>query len=118
MTTAIVGACLAVAAPGAAAEAGLTLMKRAAERAAPRSDGPGSYAVALIDSLPTRSRMAGDRMRRAHDLRVYYVTDAPLSQRLGLIETTLEAVRGGATLVQLRHPRCQGRRVAGSRRGP
>jgi hydroxyethylthiazole kinase len=51
MTTAIVGACLAVAAPGVAAEAGLTLMKRAAERAAPRSDGPGSYAVALIDSL-------------------------------------------------------------------
>ena len=43
-------------------------------------------------------------MARAHDLRVYYVTDVTLSQRLGLIETTLEAVRGGATLVQLRHP--------------
>lgn len=51
MTTAIVGACLAVASPIAAAEAGLTLMKRAAERAALRSNEPGSYAVGLIDSL-------------------------------------------------------------------
>jgi thiamine-phosphate pyrophosphorylase len=53
-------------------------------------------------SMP--SRMHGDAMGRMADLRVYYVTDAPLSRQLGLIDTTLAAVRGGATLVQLRDP--------------
>ena len=43
-------------------------------------------------------------MPRTHDLRLYYVTDAPLSAERGLIETALAAVRGGATLVQLRDP--------------
>jgi thiamine-phosphate pyrophosphorylase len=38
------------------------------------------------------------------DLSLYVITDTPLSARHGLIETTLAAVRGGATLVQLRDP--------------
>jgi thiamine-phosphate pyrophosphorylase len=40
----------------------------------------------------------------AADLTLYVVTDTPLSARRGLIETALAAVRGGATLVQLRDP--------------
>ncbi len=51
MASALVGACLAVAEPFEAAEAALTAMKRAAERAASRAGGPGSFAVALIDAL-------------------------------------------------------------------
>jgi thiamine-phosphate pyrophosphorylase len=43
-------------------------------------------------------------MRPVVDLRLYYVTDTPLSSTRGLIETALAAVRGGATLVQLRDP--------------
>jgi thiamine-phosphate pyrophosphorylase len=43
-------------------------------------------------------------MRPSIDLSLYYVTDAPLSAGRGLIETALAAVRGGATLVQLRDP--------------
>ncbi len=38
------------------------------------------------------------------DLRLYYVTDTPLSSERGLVETAMAAVRGGATLVQLRDP--------------
>jgi thiamine-phosphate pyrophosphorylase len=44
-------------------------------------------------------------MRRLTDLRVYFVTDGPLTAGRGLVETALAAVRGGATLVQLRDPR-------------
>jgi len=43
-------------------------------------------------------------MRRDVDLSLYFVTDTPLSAERGLIETALMAVRGGATLVQLRDP--------------
>jgi thiamine-phosphate pyrophosphorylase len=43
-------------------------------------------------------------VRPAVDLRVYHVTDTPLSAARGLVETALAAVRGGATLVQLRDP--------------
>jgi thiamine-phosphate pyrophosphorylase len=43
-------------------------------------------------------------MRPPHDLRVYCVTDGPLTAARGLVETVLAAVRGGATLVQLRDP--------------
>jgi thiamine-phosphate pyrophosphorylase len=43
-------------------------------------------------------------MRPPIDLRVYYVTDTPLSSERGLVETAMAAVRGGATLVQLRDP--------------
>jgi hydroxyethylthiazole kinase len=50
-TTALVGAFLAVAPPAAAAVAALTLMKRAAERAAAGDPGPGTLAVRLIDAL-------------------------------------------------------------------
>jgi hydroxyethylthiazole kinase len=50
-TTAVIGACLAVAPARAAAIAGLFLMKRAAERASERSTQPGSFAVALIDAV-------------------------------------------------------------------
>lgn len=39
---------------------------------------------------------------RPFDLRVYLVTDPALVQPRGLEETVLQAVRGGATLVQLR----------------
>lgn len=42
--------------------------------------------------------------RRQADLRLYYVTDAPLSGARGVIETALMAARGGATIVQLRDP--------------
>ena len=43
-------------------------------------------------------------MSPSADLRLYYVTDTPLSSERGLVETALAAVRGGATLVQLRDP--------------
>jgi thiamine-phosphate pyrophosphorylase len=42
--------------------------------------------------------------RGSADLRLYYVTDGPLSAQNGLVETALMAVRGGATMVQLRDP--------------
>lgn len=41
------------------------------------------------------------------DLTLYHVTDAPLSATRGLIETVLMAVRGGATLIQLRDPQAK-----------
>jgi hydroxyethylthiazole kinase len=50
-TTALVGACLAVAPPFEAAAAALTLMKAAAKAAAKKANGPGSFAVRLLDSL-------------------------------------------------------------------
>lgn len=50
-TTALVGACLAVAPPREAAIAALALMKAAAEDAATHARGPGSFAVALMDSI-------------------------------------------------------------------
>lgn len=43
-------------------------------------------------------------MRPIVDLRLYFVTDTPLSSERGLVETAMAAVRGGATLVQLRDP--------------
>ena len=51
MTTALVGAFLAVAPPQEAAVAALQLMKHAAAEAAQGAKGPGSFAVALIDAL-------------------------------------------------------------------
>ncbi len=51
ITTALVGACLAVAPPRDAALAGLQAMKQAASQAAARASAPGSFAVALIDAL-------------------------------------------------------------------
>jgi hydroxyethylthiazole kinase len=51
MTTALVGAFLAVAPPREAAVAALSLMKHAAEQAAQGARGPGSFAVNLIDAL-------------------------------------------------------------------
>jgi hydroxyethylthiazole kinase len=51
VTTALVGACLAVADPLEAAVAALGAMKAAAETAATRASGPGSFAAALIDAL-------------------------------------------------------------------
>jgi thiamine-phosphate pyrophosphorylase len=44
----------------------------------------------------------------AHDLSLYFVTDANLCARRGVIETALAAARGGATLVQLRDPDAKG----------
>jgi hydroxyethylthiazole kinase len=55
ITTALVGACLAVAPPRDAAIAALALMKAAAEAAAEGAAGPGSFAVALIDRLAALS---------------------------------------------------------------
>jgi thiamine-phosphate pyrophosphorylase len=43
-------------------------------------------------------------VRPSVDLRLYYVTDTPLTCERGLVETAVAAVRGGATLVQLRDP--------------
>lgn len=43
-------------------------------------------------------------MVRSHDLRLYYITDTPLTAERGVVETALAAVRGGATMVQLRDP--------------
>jgi hydroxyethylthiazole kinase len=51
VATALVGACLAVAPPREAAVAALQLMKWAAAEAAAKSQGPGSFAVALMDAL-------------------------------------------------------------------
>jgi hydroxyethylthiazole kinase len=49
--TALVGAFLAIASARDASLAGLTLMKRAAERAAAGAPGPGTFAMKLIDAL-------------------------------------------------------------------
>jgi hydroxyethylthiazole kinase len=49
--TALIGAFLAISPPRGAALAGLTLMKRAAERAATHDPGPGTFAVRFIDAL-------------------------------------------------------------------
>lgn len=43
-------------------------------------------------------------MARPIDLRVYFVTDAPLMAGRRLVDVVLAAVQGGATLVQLRDP--------------
>lgn len=58
------------------------------------------------------------------DLRVYLVTDTGMTARHGLDATVRAAVRGGATLVQLRDPDCSdaelvalGRLVRGALRG-
>ena len=51
MTTALVGAFLAVAPPQEAAVAALQLMKHAAETAAKGAKGPGTFAASLIDAL-------------------------------------------------------------------
>jgi thiamine-phosphate pyrophosphorylase len=40
-------------------------------------------------------------------LRLYYVTDTPLSAGRGLVETAVAAVHGGATIVQLRDPQAK-----------
>jgi thiamine-phosphate pyrophosphorylase len=43
-------------------------------------------------------------MPRPVDLSLYFVTDAPLCAGRGLVPTVLAAVRGGATIIQLRDP--------------
>ncbi len=43
-------------------------------------------------------------MGRTVDLRVYFVTDRPLTAGRRLVDVVLAAVQGGATLVQLRDP--------------
>lgn len=50
-------------------------------------------------------------MRKTFDLSVYLVTDPRLCAARGLVETALAAVQGGATLVQLRDPAADGRRL-------
>jgi thiamine-phosphate pyrophosphorylase len=55
-------------------------------------------------------------MARAHDLSVYFVTDPDLCARHGVVATALAAVRGGATLVQLRDPAASGRALYESAR--
>lgn len=57
-TSALVGACLAVAPPAQAAVAALSLMKTAAARAAAGDPGPGTFAVRLLDALHAVSRGA------------------------------------------------------------
>lgn len=48
-------------------------------------------------------------MRRTADLRLYFVTDPVLCAARGVVEESLRAVQGGATLVQLRDPTAKGR---------
>jgi hydroxyethylthiazole kinase len=57
-TSALVGACLAVAPPAQAAIAALSLMKSAATRAGTGDPGPGTFAVRLLDALHAVSRGA------------------------------------------------------------
>jgi hydroxyethylthiazole kinase len=49
--TAVVGAFMAVGSPFEAASHGLTAMKRAAATAAKKAEGPGSFAVRLLDAI-------------------------------------------------------------------
>ena len=56
--SALVGACLAVAPPTAAAVAALSLMKSAAARAGAGTSGPGTFAVRLLDEIHAVSRGA------------------------------------------------------------
>jgi thiamine-phosphate pyrophosphorylase len=55
------------------------------------------------------------RIREA-DLRLYYVTDKPLSAARGVVETALLAVQGGATIVQLRDPDASAGELVGTAR--
>lgn len=50
-------------------------------------------------------------MPRPFDLSVYLVTDRALAGPRGILAVTEAAVRGGATLVQLREPNAPGRRL-------
>ncbi|MHB2169073.1 thiamine phosphate synthase [Alsobacter sp. R-9] len=50
-------------------------------------------------------------MSRNVDLRVYFVTDAPLTAGRELVDVVLAAVQGGATLVQLRDPAAKAGRL-------
>ena len=50
-------------------------------------------------------------MARRLDLRVYFVTDAPLTAGRSLVDVALAAVQGGATLVQLRDPAAKAGRL-------
>jgi thiamine-phosphate pyrophosphorylase len=47
-------------------------------------------------------------MTTPHDLSLYFVTDPRLCAARGVVETAVAAVRGGATLVQLRDPEAKG----------
>lgn len=49
--------------------------------------------------------------RQQFDLSVYLVTDARLCGARGVVETAIEAARGGATIVQLRDPDAPTRRL-------
>jgi thiamine-phosphate pyrophosphorylase len=43
-------------------------------------------------------------MRRPFDLAVYLITDRPLAEPRGVVETVRAALKGGATMIQLRDP--------------
>ncbi len=55
-------------------------------------------------------------MPRPFDLSVYVITDRALAGPRGILAVTEAAVRGGATLVQLREPHAPGRRLVAEAR--
>lgn len=55
-------------------------------------------------------------MPRPFDLSVYVITDRALAGPRGILAVTDAAVRGGATLVQLREPHAPGRRLVAEAR--
>ncbi len=109
--TALVGAFVAVTPedPFGASDRALAMFKAAGSSAGARATGPGSFAVAFLDALHalappiwTPCRLPG-MSRRLPDLSVYLVLDPVLCGGLaGMVRTATAAVKGGATVVQLR----------------
>lgn len=72
----------------------------------PRAQG---YHCSNTRRLPPRRSNPGRAMAPAFDLTLYLVTDPRLTAARGLVATVDAAVKGGATLVQLRDPQAHGR---------
>ncbi len=100
---ALVAGRLATADPFFAAAAAVSHLTIAAERAAETSPGPGSFAVRLLDALPSVTATAvGDRLRLVEpepDVSLYLVLGPDVPDPVALAR---EAVAGGVTLVQWR----------------
>jgi thiamine-phosphate pyrophosphorylase len=74
-----------------------------------RPGGSGPDAFRADCARVPLHRFGGASLMRPIDLSLYYITDASLSAERGLVATTLGAVAGGATIVQLRDPAAKGR---------
>ena len=85
------------------ARGAMALMSEAGERAALRSESPGTFQAEFLDALASLSGTVRQSPRfRAGQLRLYLVTDRHLAGQRDLADIVQSAVRGGVTMVQLR----------------